>query len=99
MPVSTFLSGLSCPLAVAAVLVAGVLAPAAAQTIDVSFAVANAEHAALYIPVRSMAPDAQGRFLIGGSFDFVAGRRSGGVARILADGTLDATFNPGGAGA
>ena len=41
----------------------------------------------------ALAPD--GKILIGGSFRYVHGQPRSGVARLLADGSLDASFNPG----
>ncbi len=41
----------------------------------------------------ALAPD--GKILIGGSFRYVHGQSRSGVARLLADGSLDASFNPG----
>ena len=45
--------------------------------------------------VNSVALDASSRVVIGGAFDMVAGVRSGGVARLNTDGTLDTTFGAG----
>ena len=45
--------------------------------------------------VNSVALDASSRVIVGGAFDAVAGVRSGGVARLNTDGTLDTTFGAG----
>ncbi len=45
--------------------------------------------------VYSLAPQPDGKILIGGTFKFYDGTARGRIARINADGSLDATFNPG----
>ena len=45
--------------------------------------------------VYALAVDATNRVYVGGGFTSVAGQRSGGVARLNADGSLDTTFSPG----
>jgi uncharacterized delta-60 repeat protein len=45
--------------------------------------------------IRSLALDRDGRILLAGPFTYVNGTRRKGVARLNADGTLDAMFNPG----
>lgn len=49
--------------------------------------------------VRAIAYQADGKAVIGGTFTTVGGTPRNRIARINADGTLDATFNPGGVGA
>lgn len=73
--------------------------PAAAQTVDLTFTAADVR-ADQNTPrsIGQIVVDAQGRKLIAGQFDFVQRTRRGNVARLLPDGTLDASFNPGGAG-
>ena len=44
--------------------------------------------------VLALAADAQGRVVLGGTFAAVGGQARPGVARLLADGTLDPTFRP-----
>lgn len=46
-----------------------------------------------YINAIALQPD--GRILLGGGFSSYNGLSRNGVARINADGSLDATFNPG----
>ncbi len=76
--------------------------PAAlAQTLDPTFApvAVRLPQPAINRPtVNQVATDAQGRVLVGGGFDLVQGTRRGHLARLLPNGTFDATFNPGGAG-
>ncbi len=50
-------------------------------------------------PVYSIAVQPDGKILIGGNFTSINGTARGRIARLNADGTLDATFNPVGAGA
>ena len=45
--------------------------------------------------VFSLAPRADGKILIGGSFDTVEETPRRGIARLTSDGSLDTTFNPG----
>ncbi|HNQ90929.1 MAG TPA: hypothetical protein PKM73_20125 [Verrucomicrobiota bacterium] len=46
-------------------------------------------------PVRDIAVQSDGRILIVGAFTTVGGRPRNGIARLEADGSLDATFDPG----
>ena len=48
--------------------------------------------------IRAMAIDESGRILIGGIFTSYNGTTVGRIARLNFDGTLDASFNPGGSG-
>ncbi|MBC7448180.1 MAG: T9SS type A sorting domain-containing protein [Hymenobacteraceae bacterium] len=75
--------------------------PATAQTLDRTFQrvdvrASDPEH---YILGNSLVRDSQGRVVIGGQFDFLAGQPVGNVTRLLPTGARDLTFNPGGAGA
>lgn len=45
--------------------------------------------------VLSLVVQADGRILVGGSFTSLAGQRREGLGRLHADGSLDASFNPG----
>ncbi len=45
-------------------------------------------------PVRALALQPDGRILIAGEYGRVAGQPRGGIARLLADGSLDETFAP-----
>lgn len=47
------------------------------------------------IDVQALAVDAENRILIGGGFTEIHGQRRSGIARLLADGALDPTFDPG----
>ncbi len=49
--------------------------------------------------VRAIVPLPNGQYLIGGTFTRYDGQTAGRVARLNANGSLDATFNPGGLGA
>ena len=49
--------------------------------------------------IRSVAVQSDGKILIGGLFTGYNGSNVGRITRLNADGTLDATFNPSGAGA
>lgn len=75
--------------------------PAAAQTLDPTFAALDTRvlDVASSFLVRATVADGQGRVLVGGDFDFLAGARRGNVARLLPTGAPDPTFNPGGDGA
>jgi hypothetical protein len=48
--------------------------------------------------VRASVPDGQGGFYIGGTFTAIGGQPRAGLGHILADGSVDANFNPGVAG-
>jgi len=84
------------------VLVLGTLAPARAQTLDPTF-----QPTTLKVPfvggvqtgpqLTLVQPD--GKLLVAGGFDFANGTLASKITRLNADGTPDATFNPGGAGA
>ncbi|HQU81902.1 MAG TPA: LpqB family beta-propeller domain-containing protein [Pyrinomonadaceae bacterium] len=50
------------------------------------------------VDARVSAVQADGKILVGGGFSFVNGVEKNTLARLNADGTLDTTFNPGGAG-
>jgi uncharacterized delta-60 repeat protein len=61
-----------------------------AGAIDASFKAASTDG-----DVKAICVQPDGRILIGGQFQTVSGVRRAGVARLLADGTVDFTFNPG----
>ncbi|HNU49929.1 MAG TPA: Calx-beta domain-containing protein, partial [Verrucomicrobiota bacterium] len=44
--------------------------------------------------VLALTPTAEGKVMVGGAFTFIAGANRNGFARLLADGTVDPTFNP-----
>ena len=46
-------------------------------------------------PVRSLVVESDGRLLLGGAFTIVNGVNRNRIARLLADGLLDSSFNPG----
>ena len=46
--------------------------------------------------IQAMAPGADGSFVVVGGFNSYAGTARNGIARILADGSLDSSFDPGG---
>lgn len=75
--------------------------PAAAQTLDPTFLPVDIRTPGLrhFAIGYSLERDAQGRVIVGGSFEFLAGQPVGSLARLLANGTPDLTFNPGGTGA
>ena len=74
----------------------GTLGPALLGSVDPRFNVNLEEgNAAVY----SLAIQADGKFLIGGTFSEIGGVARGNLERFNSDGTPDATFNPGGLGA
>jgi uncharacterized delta-60 repeat protein len=62
-------------------------------TLDETFA-PNVSGSGLYY-VWATAVQADGKVLLGGSFDTVGGQPRAAIARVLPDGTVDASFNPG----
>jgi uncharacterized delta-60 repeat protein len=60
-------------------------------TLDATFATAGRPNGA----VRTIALDEQGRILIGGDFTLVAGVSRSRLARLLPDGSVDLSFDPG----
>ena len=74
------------------VLIAGSPAPASAQS---AFALPDLKLVAGGGTVLAIARQPDGRILIGGNFSVVSGEPRQGLARLLADGTLDTTWNPG----
>jgi uncharacterized delta-60 repeat protein len=48
-----------------------------------------------YQPIFSMAPQADGKIVVGGIFTSVSGQPRNYVARLMGDGSADAAFNPG----
>ncbi len=62
--------------------------------LDTSFAAGGGLSGA-YPEVWAMARQPDGRVVIGGSFTGVTGTARANIARLLPDGSLDATFNPG----
>ncbi len=88
--------------ALCAVGLALVGAPVRAQVLDATFQSPDVRAQDLLMKqelVNSVVPDAQGRLLISGAFDFAGGTTCGNVARLLPDGRFDPTFNAGGSGA
>ncbi len=75
--------------------------PAAAQTLDPTFQPVDIRTPSISRSASgtAIARDGQGRVVVGGRFEFVAGQPAGNVARLLPDGTVDPSFNPGGTGA
>ncbi|HUR45990.1 MAG TPA: delta-60 repeat domain-containing protein, partial [Candidatus Saccharimonadales bacterium] len=70
------------------------IAPAfAAQpgSLDISFDADISENGVVYVIV----PQLDGKILIGGAFESVAGVPKANIARLNTDGTLDPAFNPG----
>jgi len=65
-------------------------------TLDATF---NPGGAGVNLAVESIILQGDGRILIGGAFGSYNGTTCGNVTRLNGDGTIDATFNPGGAGA
>jgi uncharacterized delta-60 repeat protein len=61
-------------------------------TLDTSFNSANPEVNGI---VYSIALQADGKILVGGSFTTLGGQTRNNIARLNADGSLDASFNPG----
>ena len=51
-----------------------------------------------YCPVYSLAVQADGKILVGGAFTTLGGQSRNGIGRLNADGTVDASFNPGAGG-
>ncbi len=62
--------------------------PPPSGSLDTSFATGTGANGAVY----SMAVQSNGQILIGGSFTSYNGTPCGGIARLNADGTVDATF-------
>jgi uncharacterized delta-60 repeat protein len=60
-------------------------------TLDAGF---NPNATSLNNGVRSVALQADGQILLGGDFTSVGGTTRSGIARVAANGTLDASFNP-----
>jgi uncharacterized delta-60 repeat protein len=62
-------------------------------SLDSSF---NAQVGGPYTTVYSLALQGDGKLLLGGNFQIVGGASRRGIARLNANGSLDASFNPGG---
>jgi uncharacterized delta-60 repeat protein len=79
-----------------------VLAASLCATLAVSAQVPIIDYSFLAVPPTTMVnkvivqPD--GRILVGGGFDDYAGSGKNNLVRLNSDGTVDATFNPGGSG-
>ncbi|MDQ3063634.1 MAG: delta-60 repeat domain-containing protein, partial [Acidobacteriota bacterium] len=72
-----------------------ITSPTAEGDVDVTFNAGITEGFG-FVEQTIVQPD--GKIIVGGSFSGVSGAPRNSLARINADGSLDATFNPGGAG-
>lgn len=63
-------------------------------TLDASFSASFTNASSPFANVRAIAVQADGKIIVGGSFNTVGGQTRNSIARLNADGTLDATFDP-----